>query len=143
METLKAMAENSVLMSYVIYGAAGFCVLLVIILAYWGIDRRERDIRSGSLVLILVVVITFVGFLLVTAQLTKSNESHWQPILKNIQQTCRLQWDGGLIDAKNGQMTINSFLGNPAMSVPLSGEIKFERNGAIYVLDVAKCRVTE
>ncbi|MEK7159604.1 MAG: hypothetical protein AAB766_03855 [Patescibacteria group bacterium] len=143
METIKAMAENTVFMKYVIYGVAGFCALLIIICSYWGIDRRERDIRTGPLAMIAVVICTFVGFLLITAQLTRNNESYWQPILKNIQQTCRLQWDGGVIDAKNGQMTINGFLGNPVMIVPLSGEIKFERNGTIYVLDVEKCRVTE
>ncbi|MEK7512190.1 MAG: hypothetical protein AAB575_04205 [Patescibacteria group bacterium] len=40
---------------------------------------------------------------------------------------------------KKGEMTINGFLGNPAMLVPLSGEIKFERSGKTYVLDVLKC----
>lgn len=143
METLRSITENPVLLNYVIYGSAVFCILSVIILAFWGIDRRERDIRSGPLALILVVIIIFIGFLLVTAQLTKNNDTYWQPILKDIQQTCRLQWDGGVIDAKNGQMTINSFLGNPAMTIPLSGEIKFERAGVIYVLDVEKCRGVE
>jgi hypothetical protein len=143
MDTIRSIVDNPVLCSFFIYGVIIICVLGIIALAILGLDKRERDIRSGSLMCIVMIIVGLIGFLLVTAQLTKNNDTHWQPILKNIQQTCRLQWDGGLIDAKNGLMTINSFLGNPAMTIPLRGEIKFERDGVVYVLDVAKCRGVE
>jgi len=143
MEKVSSISINLVFSNWLIYGSFVVSILLIIMLAIYGLDKRERDLRDWAVITIVMVIVSFIGFLLVSVHFTKNNDDYWAPVLEKIQQTCELRWDGGFVDAKNGRMMINGFLGNPGMIIPLSGEIKFERNGVVYVLDVAKCRGEE
>ena len=145
MEKVSSISINLVFPNWMIYGAFVVSILLIIALAIYGLDKRERDLRNWAVIAIVMVIVNLIGFLLVSVHFTKNDDDYWTPILEKIQQTCRLQWDGGVIDAKNGIMTINGFLGNPSMIIPLDSEIeiKLERPGNIYLLNVAKCRGNE
>src|SRR3989338_4694624 len=119
MEKVSSISINLVFQNWLIYGAFVVSILLIIALAIYGLDKRERDLRNWAVIAIVMVIVNLIGFLLVSVHFTKNDDDYWTPILEKIQQTCRLQWDGGVIDAKNGIMTINGFLGNPSMIIPL------------------------